>query len=141
MERVAGGSPEPGASSSPHPQPEGGGIIDINGNGNAQSSSGGDTAAAPGGSRVLIYGGYSGESVEGDLLQIDGRTLEIELVRRGPRESDRNGTVPTERFAHSAALVPTGSEGTSAGGPHAMVVFGGVNPKEDLSDVAVWVLG
>ncbi|GFR48802.1 hypothetical protein Agub_g10753 [Astrephomene gubernaculifera] len=98
-------------------------------------------------SRVLIYGGYSGEAVEGDVLQIDCRTLEIELVRRGPRESDKGGTVPSVRFAHSAVVVPTaGGKGAGGaggggggGGGWAMVVFGGVNPKEDLNDVAVWV--
>ncbi|PNH12850.1 Tip elongation aberrant protein 1 [Tetrabaena socialis] len=98
------------------------------------SSSGGGGGAC----RVLMYGGYSGEAVEGDILQIDGQTLEIELVRRGPRESDKGGTVPPVRFAHSAALVP------APGGPegaYAMVVFGGVNPREDMNDVAVWVQG
>ncbi|EFJ49559.1 hypothetical protein VOLCADRAFT_117258 [Volvox carteri f. nagariensis] len=97
------------------------------------------------GSRVLIYGGYSGEAVEGDLLQIDSRTLEIELVRRGPRESDKGGTVPSVRFAHSAVVVPTAPSsdgGVSVSGvSYTMVVFGGVNPKEDLNDVAVWVFG
>ncbi|GLC47994.1 hypothetical protein PLESTB_000047500 [Pleodorina starrii] len=114
----------------------------------ASSSS---SSSSGGGNRVLIYGGYSGEAVEGDILQIDSRTLEIELVRRGPRESDKGGTVPSVRFAHSAVVVPTaaaagsgsggGSAAAAAGVSYTMVVFGGVNPKEDLNDVAVWALG
>ncbi|KAG2451277.1 hypothetical protein HYH02_003883 [Chlamydomonas schloesseri] len=125
------GSAEPGAS----------GSAGESGEAAAASGSGADC-------RVLIYGGYSGEAVEGDVLQIDPRSLEIELVRRGPRESDKGGTVPDTRFAHSAVVVPVpvpaaaGPSGSSAaapaGGSHAMVVFGGVNPGEDLNDVAVW---
>ncbi|KAG2435747.1 hypothetical protein HXX76_006943 [Chlamydomonas incerta] len=105
----------------------------------------GGAASSGGGCRVLIYGGYSGEAVEGDVLQIDPRSLEIELVRRGPRESDKGGTVPDIRFAHSAVVVPVAGEsgagagtGAGAGAAHAMVVFGGVNPGEDLNDIAVW---
>ncbi|KXZ55710.1 hypothetical protein GPECTOR_2g1260 [Gonium pectorale] len=95
------------------------------------------SSASGGGSRVLIYGGYSGEAVEGDVLQIDGQSLEIELVRRGPRESDKGGTVPAVRFAHSAAVVQAPGEPQG----RAMVVFGGVNPKEDMNDVALWLPG
>ncbi|GIL92711.1 hypothetical protein Vretifemale_20168 [Volvox reticuliferus] len=121
-----------------------GGAVSEEGNGTAATVQG-TTAPTPGtvgsSSRVLIYGGYSGEAVEGDLIQIDSRTLEIELVRRGPRESDKGGTVPSVRFAHSAVIVPSGGSGGSSDVSHTMVVFGGVNPKEDLNDVAVWVLG
>ncbi len=108
-----------------------------NGSG-AAGSSPAETAISSGGGamgRVMIYGGFSGDAVEGDVLLIDGRTLEIELVRRGPRTSDKGGTVPPVRFAHSAAVVPA----PDGSGGVAMVVFGGVNPKEDLNDVAVWV--
>ncbi len=114
--------------------------------------------------RVLVYGGFSGEAVDGDVLQLDGATLDIELLRRGPRDSDKQGTVPPERFAHCAVAVPAsaavlravgaapGAAGNRAGAPaggeaaagaqrHAMLVFGGVNPKEDLNDVAVWLDG
>ncbi|PNW72026.1 hypothetical protein CHLRE_16g685500v5 [Chlamydomonas reinhardtii] len=123
---AAGGSTEGGASG----KAEEGADAAAGSGGAAATSSGGDC-------RVLIYGGYSGEAVEGDVLQIDPRSLEIELVRRGPRESDKDGTVPDIRFAHSAVVVPVAG-GSGAGSAHAMVVFGGVNPGEDLNDVAVW---
>jgi len=93
------------------------------------------TAAAQGRSDVLVYGGFTGEAVEGDVMRIDGTTLEIEVVRRGPRESDAPGTVPPARFAHAGACVPWGRNGNG----QALVAFGGVCPVEDMSDVAVWV--
>ena len=42
------------------------------------------------------------------------QTLEIEQVRRGPRECDAAGTVPQPRFAHAAVAVALsgGDEGT-----------------------------
>ena len=62
------------------------------------------------------------------------QTLEIEQVRRGPRECDAAGTVPQPRFAHAAVAVALsgGDEGAEQvrwllfGG--AMVVIGGANP-------------
>ncbi|GAX80078.1 hypothetical protein CEUSTIGMA_g7516.t1 [Chlamydomonas eustigma] len=87
-------------------------------------------------SSVLIYGGFSGDAVEGDVLRIDCKTLEIEQVRRGPRESDMPGTVPQPRFAHAAASI-SWSSGTPT--QQAMIILGGVNPNEDLMDVALWV--
>lgn len=81
---------------------------------------------------------HAGEAVEGDILKIDPHTLEIELLRRGPRGNDKS-VVPSVRFAHSAVAV-TCPAGGGGGGPPLlrMVVFGGVNPKEDLNDVAFW---
>ncbi|KAG2501730.1 hypothetical protein HYH03_000230 [Edaphochlamys debaryana] len=104
-------------------------------NGAGASAAGGGGAGGGGGCRVLVYGGYSGEAVEGDVLQLDPKTLEIELVRRGPSESDKGGTVPAVRFAHSAAVVPAPDAPTG----YVVIVFGGVNPAEDLNDVAVWM--
>eukprot|EP00798_Chlamydomonas_sp_ICE-L_P012759 gene12759-16010_t len=84
---------------------------------------------------VLIYGGFSGEAVSGDMLCIDGQSLDIEQLHRGPRDDDAAGTVPQARFAHGAVCIPwpAGSCG------QALLIFGGVNPAEDLNDVAVWV--
>lgn len=96
------------------------------------------------------------------------QSLDVELVRRGPRETDAPGSVPPARFAHTAVAVPWAGAAAAAQGAHAgagsgegaaaaagaasggqqqaagqvaMVVFGGVNPAEDLADVAIWVDG
>ena len=82
---------------------------------------------------VFIYGGFSGEAVEGDVLKIDPGSLEIEVVRRGPRETDAPRSVPQPRFAHAAvSLVAPG------GGGDVMLVLGGVNQAADLIDLAYW---
>mmetsp|Transcript_19607 Transcript_19607/g.54628 ORF Transcript_19607/g.54628 Transcript_19607/m.54628 type:complete len:351 (-) Transcript_19607:613-1665(-) len=88
---------------------------------------------------VLIYGGFSGDAVEGDVIKIDGKTLDVELLQRSPREADKiAGTVPPARFAHGAAPVqyrsPQGHQSL------AMAIFGGVTPAEDMQDVAFWVV-
>jgi len=90
------------------------------------------TSGSTGGGAVIVYGGFSGEAVEGDVMSIDSKTLEIELLRRGPRETDAAGTVPLPRFAHAATIIDWSD------GHKAMLVIGGVNLHEDLNDVAVW---
>lgn len=57
---------------------------------------------------VLVYGGFGGEAVEGDVIQIDPATLDVEVLTRGPRQSNATAgvVVPCVRFAHSAAAVP-----------------------------------
>eukprot|EP00873_Tetraselmis_striata_P045080 jgi/Tetstr1/465344/TSEL_010030.t1 len=83
---------------------------------------------------VVIYGGFSGEAVQGDVFYIDPDTSEVEIVRRGPRPSDPpTSRVPVPRFAHSATCVPVPGAAPSV----EMVVFGGVNPSQDLADMAV----
>ena len=82
---------------------------------------------------VLIYGGFGGEEVEGDVLRIDPSSLEIEVVRRGPRETDSPGSVPQPRFAHAAVslVMPGGDDAV-------MLVVGGVNQAADLIDIAIF---
>mmetsp|Transcript_27095 Transcript_27095/g.59195 ORF Transcript_27095/g.59195 Transcript_27095/m.59195 type:complete len:337 (-) Transcript_27095:669-1679(-) len=102
----------------------------------ALSASDDQAGTSSSGHAVLIYGGYSGEAVEGDILKIDSKTLEIEIVRRGPRESDKPGSVPQTRFAHAGACIPWPG---SISQKQALLVVGGVNPADDLNDVAVWI--
>lgn len=91
------------------------------------------TAPDASGTSVLVYGGFSGEAVEGDVMRIDATTLEIEVLRRGPREADEvtKAVVPPCRFAHAAVAIPTR---TGMG----MLVVGGVTPFEDLNDIALY---
>jgi len=97
----------------------------------------GDTGGAEmrsGSHVVVVYGGFSGEAVEGDVFYIDPFTSEVEVLCRGPRRSNSSAAVvPSLRFAHAAAAVPS-----QPGSPFSteMVVFGGVNPEEDLNDIA-----
>lgn len=83
---------------------------------------------------ILIYGGFGGEEVEGDVLRIDPSSLEIEVVRRGPRENDLPGSVPQPRFAHAAVSL------VMPGGEAVMLVVGGVNQTADLIDIALFTL-
>ncbi|MEW5317519.1 MAG: hypothetical protein WDW38_008807 [Sanguina aurantia] len=57
---------------------------------------------------VLVYGGFGGEAVEGDVIQIDPVTLDVEVLTRGPRASNATAgvVVPCVRFAHSAVSIP-----------------------------------
>ncbi len=113
---------------------------------------------------MLLYGGFTGQELNSDLLQLDPATLEAEPAPAG-------GDGPPARFAHSAVAVScAGAEqvGTAAAcrrrlplfaaavrcPPHSrscappltgrpvraqvMLVFGGVSPELDLGDVAVW---
>jgi hypothetical protein len=84
---------------------------------------------------ILIYGGFGGEEVEGDVLRIDPSSLEIEVVRRGPRKKDAPASVPQPRFAHAAVSL------VMPGGDAVMLVVGGVNQDNDLIDVALYYSG
>jgi hypothetical protein len=116
---------------------------DTAGGGDASASGADGAAAAAGGPQgpprrpyVVTFGGFSGEAVEGDLIRLDGRTLEVEQLDRGPRRgpgSPLPPSSPADRFAHAAVGVADASGATVR-----MLVIGGVNPAEDLSDVAVW---
>ena len=55
-------------------------------------------------------------SLQQHKLPLSGQTLEIEQVRRGPRETDAPGTVPQPRFAHSAAALSWSVGGLQVGG-------------------------
>lgn len=83
---------------------------------------------------MIAYGGFSGEAVEGDVLKIDGKTLEVEVLHRGPRQSDSAGSVPPERFAAAAAGLPAWPCGP------ALCIFGGVNSEADLADTVLWCM-
>jgi len=94
----------------------------------------GGGSSSRGGGVVLIYGGFSGESVEGDVFYIDPVTTEIEIIRRGPRPSDSRGIqLPVPRFAHNSDTAPSRDQFFS----QEMIIFGGVNPADDLNDLAV----
>lgn len=76
---------------------------------------------------VLVFGGFSGEDVSGDLLAIDFASDPIRPSVSVVAPAGAPGA-PSARFAHTAVAV---------GG--AMVVFGGVSPAEDHADAFVWV--
>ncbi|GMH45119.1 hypothetical protein BSKO_13076 [Bryopsis sp. KO-2023] len=80
---------------------------------------------------VLIYGGFTGEVVEGDLLEMDIESLETRLLCPGPHGNESQ-KIPPPRFAHSAISVAEEDAG------EAMMVFGGVNLRGALNDVAIW---
>ncbi|PRW57469.1 galactose oxidase [Chlorella sorokiniana] len=104
------------------------------------TKAGGGGGAAPGAGNVLLFGGFDGEGVAGDLLQLTfrreqrgagSRSLRAELR---PVKAAAEGA-PQPRFAHAAAVLPS-TDGTSA----EVVLFGGVNAEEDLSDVHIYTL-
>ncbi|KAL3152010.1 hypothetical protein ABBQ32_001128 [Trebouxia sp. C0010 RCD-2024] len=85
---------------------------------------------------VLVYGGFSGDAVEGDLISIDPDGIDVQMVSRGPDQGEQrlDQQIPQARFAHGAVRVPS----TALDHGKDMVVFGGVNPLQDLNDVAIW---
>ncbi|KAL4452294.1 hypothetical protein ABPG75_007956 [Micractinium tetrahymenae] len=95
-------------------------------------------ASGGGSSNVLLYGGFTGEAVAGDLLQLTflrqqrssgahGLRAELRLVKAAAEAA------PPPRFAHGAAVL-------SGPGAAEMVVVGGVNQTDDLADVHVWTV-
>jgi len=81
---------------------------------------------------ALLFGGFNGAALRGnDTCTVDGTTFKA--ITRGV-SSDDAAFAPEPRFAHSACSV---GENVVAGG--GMLLFGGVTPEADLSDVAVWV--
>eukprot|EP00899_Mesostigma_viride_P022846 jgi/Mesvir1/3746/Mv15021-RA.1 len=101
------------------------------------AGSGGNKGASPR-PRVLIYGGFSGEGVEGEVLVLDPEDLSVRMVADASsvrKAAAKFGTAtPPPRFAHAAAVL----KGAGDKGGDVLCVFGGVNPIEDLCDIAVW---
>ncbi|KAJ9534671.1 hypothetical protein QJQ45_002958 [Haematococcus lacustris] len=103
----------------------------------------------PANNSVLVFGGFSGESVLGDVLSIHPQSLEVEVMHGGrlgmaPAVGADKELTPAPRFAHTAVAVPWPPASKALPSPDqrmAMLVFGGVSPGEDLQDVAVWLPG
>ena len=81
---------------------------------------------------ALLFGGFGGAALRGnDTVTVDGTTLKT--ITKGVSSEDM-AFAPEPRFAHSSC--PVGEHVLPGGG---MLVFAGVTPEADLSDVAVWV--
>jgi hypothetical protein len=77
---------------------------------------------------MLLYGGFDGTAVVGDVLQLTFlRSCRDELLAELRPVTGTGSEVPPPRFAHASAVLP---------GPQAteVVVLGGVNETQDLSD-------
>ncbi|KAK9829964.1 hypothetical protein WJX72_008920 [[Myrmecia] bisecta] len=83
---------------------------------------------------VLVYGGFSGVHVETDLLRLSVGGKRMVMVEPSSSDGGHVAVCPAARFAHTAVSVPT----TQGSHNRDMIVFGGVNPAEDLGDVAVY---
>jgi hypothetical protein len=57
-------------------------------------------SSSPARDMVLLHGGFSGDSVVGDILRVDPRTLEVTVLQSTPATCEEG---PTARFAHCAA--------------------------------------
>eukprot|EP00887_Chlorella_sp_A99_P001853 scaffold19.g1853.t1 len=128
------------------PQPAGSGDAVAAAAGNSGGGSGGTSGGGGGStsaqaSNVLLYGGFTGMHVAGDILQLSfvrqqrssgGHSLRAEL--RPVEAAAGGGPPPPPRFAHGAAVLAGGG----GGGGAEMVVVGGVNQTDDLADVHVW---
>lgn len=61
-------------------------------------------------SHVMVHGGFSGQAVEGTLLQIDVNTLDISVVdTASSSNSSSSSKPPLERFAHCMGCLPSPS--------------------------------
>ncbi|EIE27365.1 galactose oxidase [Coccomyxa subellipsoidea C-169] len=89
--------------------------------------------ASPQSSRVILYGGFSGEGITGLVLSLDPVTLRAEIVDYGPGSNGLKK--PVTRFAQSAVTVPASAPCSSS---LEMVVVAGVHPEMDLNDLAIW---
>ena len=85
---------------------------------------------------ILVFGGFSGERVESSLLFIRldaNQDAPTELIAHATDVTDQAiGQAPRARFAHAAACVTD-----DHGWCNAIVIFGGVEPRDDLDDVAI----
>uniref|UniRef100_A0A7S0R239 Uncharacterized protein n=1 Tax=Pyramimonas obovata TaxID=1411642 RepID=A0A7S0R239_9CHLO len=86
--------------------------------------------AGIGNKKVLFYGGFTGAAVEGDAVELNLATRSVRVASVGPDQA--KGYHPGARFAHSAV------EMTGSAQQQQVVVFGGVTPEMDISDIAVW---
>jgi len=86
--------------------------------------------AAGSGSVVLLYGGFSGGAVEGDVLLVDPDAI----AKTGVVSAAEAG--PGGRFACAGVSLP--SAAVTGAVAARMVVFGGVSAEADLNSVAVW---
>ncbi|KAK9907332.1 hypothetical protein WJX75_001616 [Coccomyxa subellipsoidea] len=123
-ETANGGSPSEATSSQTHPADNTALVV--------------HSTATPQSSRIILYGGFSGEGITGLVLSLDPVTLRAEIVDLGPRSGDikSNGLrKPATRFAQSAVSVPTNAPCSSS---LEMVVVAGVHPEADLNDLAIW---
>ncbi|GAQ89513.1 hypothetical protein KFL_005310050 [Klebsormidium nitens] len=93
-----------------------------------------------------LYGGFTGEDVDGLLFSFDPEKLEASVIcdaASAAASASRTGSAtPAPRFAHTAVCIPRpgnrSQEEHQADPETLLLVFGGVNPLEDLNDVVIW---
>ncbi|KAL4441275.1 hypothetical protein ABPG77_011512 [Micractinium sp. CCAP 211/92] len=116
--------------------------VACSGEGSATGASTGSAAAGgtggSGSSNVLLYGGFTGEAVAGDLLQLTFLRQQRSSGAHGLRAELRPvkaaaDAAPPPRFAHAATVLSSAEAAE-------MVVIGGVNQADDLADVHVWTV-